>query len=139
MKAYPAHFWKEDNNSWSVEFLDLPGCFTSGSSFLDAKAKAEEALDIYLESLDSRSVDIPEPSIQTGEDFYRISPSLKVGFAITLKQELNKQGLTQKEVAERMGVKWSAYQRIENPRKTNPTLSTIAKLQEVFGRPFFAL
>jgi antitoxin HicB len=139
MKAYPAHIWREDNNSWSVEFPDLPGCFTSGSSFPDAKAKAEEALDIYLESLDSRSVDIPEPSLQRGESFHMISPSLKVGFAITLKRERNKQGLTQKEVAERMGVKWSAYQRIENPRKTNPTLSTIAKLQEVFGRPFFAL
>ncbi|NLK59774.1 MAG: helix-turn-helix transcriptional regulator, partial [Treponema sp.] len=38
----------------------------------------------------------------------------------------------------KMGVAWSAYQRIENPRKTNPTLSTIEKLQKVFGRPFFA-
>jgi antitoxin HicB len=137
--AYPAHIWREDNTTWSVEFPDLPGCFSSGSSLLEARKKAEEALDSYLESLDSRSVDIPEPLLRTGEDVHMISPSLKVGFAITLKQERNKQGLTQKEVAERMGVKWSAYQRIENPRKTNPTLSTIAKLQEVFGRPFLAL
>ena len=138
MKAYPAHIWKEDNDTWSVEFPDLPGCFSSGESLAEAKEKAEEALNSYLESLDSRSLVIPEPQIRGG-DFYSITPSLKICFAITLKQEREKQGLTQKEVAERMGVNWSAYQRIENPRKTNPTLSTIAKLQRVFGRPFFAL
>jgi len=64
---------------------------------------------------------------------------IHVSFAITLKLEREKQGLTQKEVAKRMGINWSAYQRIENPRKTNPTLSTIDTLQKVFGRPFFAL
>jgi antitoxin HicB len=139
MKAYPAHIWKEDNNTWSVEFPDLPGCFSSGDSLEDARVKAEEALTAYLESLDSRSVSIPEPTTFSGEEFYFIAPSLNVSFAITLKQEREKQGLTQKEVAKRMGVNWSAYQRIENPRKTNPTLSTIDKLQKVFGRSFFAL
>jgi antitoxin HicB len=139
MKTYPAHIWKEENNSWSVEFPDLPGCFSSGQSLEDAVGKAEEALNAYLESLDSRSLSIPEPSTLSGEEFYSIAPSLNVSFAITLKQEREKQGLTQKEVAKRMGVNWSAYQRIENPRKTNPTLSTIDKLQKVFGRPFFAL
>jgi antitoxin HicB len=139
MKAYPAHIWRESNNTWSAEFPDLPGCFSSGSSLEEAKQKAEEALSAYLESLDSRSVSIPEPSPRMGGDFHLISPSLKVCFAITLKQERSKLGWTQKEVAARMGVNWSAYQRIENPRKTNPTLSTIAKLQKVFGRPFFAL
>lgn len=139
MKTYPAHIWKEDNNTWSVEFPDLPGCFSSGESLADARVKAEEALTAYLESLDSRSVSIPEPSTVSGKEFYSVAPSLNVSFAITLKQEREKQGLTQKEVAKRMGVNWSAYQRIENPRKTNPTLATIAKLQKVFGRPFFAL
>jgi hypothetical protein len=38
-----------------------------------------------------------------------------------------------------MGVNGTAYQRIENPRKTNPTLATIGKLQKVFGRLFFEL
>ena len=138
MKTYPAHIWKEENNSYSVEFPDLPGCFTSGETLENAKAHAEEALTVYLESLDSRSISIPEPSMISGTDFYDVAPTLNVSFAITLKQEREKQGLTQKEVAKKMGVAWSAYQRIENPRKTNPTLSTIDKLQKVFGRPFFA-
>jgi len=139
MNAYPAHIWQDDNDSWSVEFPDLPGCFSSGTSLEDARVRAEEVLNSYLESLDSRSLSIPEQSTCSGAEFYSIAPSLAISFAITLKQERQKQGLTQKEVARRMGVKWSAYQRIENPRKANPTLSTIGKLQKVFGRPFFAL
>jgi antitoxin HicB len=139
MKTYPAHIWKEANNSWSVEFPDLPGCFSSGDSLSDAKERAEEALTAYLESLDSRSLSIPEPSVLSGDEYFPIAPNLNVSFAITLKQERQKRGLTQKEVAKRMGVHWSAYQRIENPRKTNPTLTTIEKLQKVFGRSFLAL
>lgn len=137
MKTYPAHIWKEENSTYSVEFPDLPGCFSSGETLTDAKIHAAEALTVYLESLDSRSLSIPEASSQTGDDIFQIAPTLNVSFAITLKQEREKQGLTQKEVAKKMGVAWSAYQRIENPRKTNPTLSTIDKLQKVFGRPFF--
>ncbi len=139
MKTYPAHIWKEANGSWSVEFPDLPGCFSSAESLEAAKEKASEALTGYLESLDSRSLSIPEATTIERDDIYPIEASLNVAFAITLKQEREKQGLTQKEVAKRMGVNWSAYQRIENPRKTNPTLATIEKLQKVFGRPFFAL
>lgn len=138
MKTYPAHIWKEENNTYSVEFPDLPGCFSTGKTLDEAKVQAEEALTGYLESLDSRSQSIPIASSISDKDIYQIAPTLNVSFAITLKQEREKQGLTQQEVAKKMGVAWSAYQRIENPRKSNPTLSTIDKLQKVFGRPFFA-
>jgi antitoxin HicB len=138
MKAYTAHIWKESNNTYSVEFPDLPGCFSSGDTLAEAKLMAREALNGYLESLDSRKLTIPEPSSITGDDMYPIEPNLSVAFAITLKQEREKQGLTQKEVAKQLGVHWSAYQRIENPRRTNPTLATIEKLQNVFGTMFFS-
>lgn len=138
MKTYPAHIWKEDNGSFSVEFPDLPGCFSSGNSLDEAKSNASEALTVYLESLDSRRLSIPAASSITGPDIFQIAPTLNVSFAITLKQERERLGLTQKDVAQKMGVAWSAYQRIENPNKTNPTLTTIGKLEKVFGKQFFA-
>ncbi|MDR3324520.1 MAG: type II toxin-antitoxin system HicB family antitoxin [Spirochaetaceae bacterium] len=61
MKAYPAHIWKEDDGSFSVEFPDLSGCFSSGETLEEAKRMAREALGGYLESLDSRGLTIPEP------------------------------------------------------------------------------
>lgn len=99
MKTYPAHIWKEENNTYSVEFPDLPGCFTSGETLEDAKNHAKEALTTYLESLDSRKISIPIASSQNGENIFQIAPSLNVAFAITLKQEREKQGLSQKKVA----------------------------------------
>ena len=132
MKPYPARIWKEKNNTYSVEFPDLPGCFTNARTFAEAKNMAEKALNGYLESLDSRKLTIPSPS-PVSRKFIPVMPRLPVAFAITLKQEREKKGLTQKEVAKQLGVNWSAYQRIENPRRTNPTLTTVEKLQNVFG------
>lgn len=136
--TYPAIFHKEDNLYW-VEFPDLEGCFTQGDSIEHAKEMAKEALTVYLESLDSRKIAIPEPSELKGKKVHYIEPDINVSFAITLKHERKKLGLTQKQAAAKMGMKWAMYQRIENPRKSNPTLATIAKLQLAFGRNFLAI
>ena len=68
MIMYPARIWKESNTSYSVEFPDLPGCFSSGRTLAEAKVHAEEALTAYLESLDSRRITIPEASCISGPD-----------------------------------------------------------------------
>lgn len=139
MKSYFAHIWKEDNKTYSVEFPDLPGCFSTGDTFDDAIKNASDALNAYLESCDSRKVSIPLPKKYKKDDMYEIFPDVQTAFAITLKQEREKSGMTQKQAADKMGIKWSAYQRLENPKKTNPTLTTLEKLQKVFSRPFVAL
>ena len=82
---------------------------------------------------------IPEPSETKRKGIFYIEPELKIAFAITLKRERERLGLSQKDVAERLNVNWTYYQRIENPRKTNPTLGTIEKLQKVFNRQFISL
>ena len=84
-------------------------------------------------------MNIPEPSTIKKRGIYYIEPELKIAFAITLKKERERMGLSQKDVAERMNVNWTFYQRIENPRRSNPTLGTIAKLQKVFNRQFISL
>ncbi len=135
MIAYPALFHPDEKGYW-VEFPDIPGCLTEGNTLEEAKEMAKEALSAMLESLDSRKMSIPVPSNIKGEYIYYIEPELQVSFAISLKREREKMGLTQKEAAERARISWAFYQRIENPRKSNPTLSTIAKLQRVFPRFF---
>jgi antitoxin HicB len=137
MIAYPAKFEKAEDGGYVVEFIDIPSCVTEGDSLEEAEAMAKEALSGVLAAMDSRRMTIPPPSKISGSDIYFIEPDLKIAFAITLKQERERLGLTQKEVADRMRVKWAFYQRIENPRKSNPTLGTIEKLQQVFSRRFF--
>ena len=139
MIAYPAKFMKAAEGGYIVEFIDIPSCITEGDTLEEAKMMAKEAISAMLYSLDSRKMVIPEPSNKKGRGIYYIEPELKIAFAITLKKERERLGLSQKDVAELMNVNWTYYQRIENPRRTNPTLGTIAKLQKVFKRQFISL
>ena len=126
-----------DGISYNVRFPDLEGCLTYGRGLDEAKVNAREALSVYLESLDSRSRDIPKSSKLEGANVFYITPEINIAFAIQVKKIREKKGLTQKQVAEKMGIGWASYQRLENPRRTNPTLRTIRRLEEVFGVSFF--
>jgi len=139
MTAYPAKFIKAAEGGYVVEFIDIPSCVTEGDTLEEAKTMAKEALSAMLYSLDSRSMTIPEPSTARGKGIHYIEPEIKIAFAITLKKERERLGLSQKDIAERLNVNWTYYQRIENPRRTNPTLGTIEKLQKVFNRQFISL
>lgn len=138
MITYPALFeLDEDGASYNVRFPDLECCMTYGSNMDDARKNAQEALSVYLESLDSRSKEIPVASKLKGENVLYITPDIRIAFAIQIKKIRAQKGLTQKDVAEKMGIGWASYQRIENPRRTNPTLSTIRRLEEVLEVSFF--
>jgi antitoxin HicB len=47
--------------------------------------------------------------------------------------------MTLTDVADKLGVKYQVYQKLEDPAKTNPTLKTLAKLEKVFGERIVAL
>lgn len=49
--TYPAIFTKEDNEYW-VEFIDLEGCFSDGTTLAEAMENAKEAMGLYLEDLE---------------------------------------------------------------------------------------
>lgn len=48
--TYPAIFTFEDNQYW-VEFIDLEGCFSDGTTLPEAMENAKEAMGLYLEDL----------------------------------------------------------------------------------------
>lgn len=59
--VYPAIFHKEDNAYW-VEFPDLEGCHTFGSSIPETMEAAQEALAGYLLTLLEQGTPIASPS-----------------------------------------------------------------------------
>lgn len=59
--VYPAVFHKEDDAYW-VEFPDLEGCCTYGSSVNETMEAAQEALASYLLTLLEQGRKIPAPS-----------------------------------------------------------------------------
>ena len=48
--TYPAIFTFEDNQYW-VEFIDLKGCFSSGTTLPEAMENSKEAMGLFLENL----------------------------------------------------------------------------------------
>ena len=137
MITYPAIIELDENGSdYNVIFPDLDGCYTFGSTKKEALLNAVDALSLYLEAIDSRKMKIPEPSSIEGDNIIYISPSVTVAFAIQVKQHREAKGLSQKDVASRLGIGWASYQRLENPRRTNPTLTTINRLEQVLGFSF---
>ncbi len=58
---YPAIFHFADDGI-SVEFPDLPGCFSYGNNELEAVSNAKEALELHIFGLEDDSESIPSPS-----------------------------------------------------------------------------
>ena len=53
---------KEPEGGYTVVVPALPGCITYGENVDEAIAMAKEAIDIYLEELQSRGENIPDDS-----------------------------------------------------------------------------
>lgn len=61
MFVYPAIFHKEDGSYW-VEFPDLDGCHTYGSSINETMQAAQEALAAYILALLGQGKELNAPS-----------------------------------------------------------------------------
>jgi antitoxin HicB len=134
MIEYPTIItYDKDDAVYNVSFPDLPGCFTYGDNLEEAKINAKESLTGFLESIDLRKLKIPKPSHLQGEEVYYIQPEKNVAFAIWLKQKREDKGLTQEQIAQKLGIAYQTYQRFEDPTKSNPTLKSITRLEEVLN------
>ncbi len=59
--VFPAIFANE-NNSYSISFPDLPGCFTCGDNLEDGLKMAEDALSLMLTHMEDENRAIPAAS-----------------------------------------------------------------------------
>ena len=124
----------QKDGKFFVQFPDISNAITLGDTQEEALIMAKDVLNGVLASHLDNGFPISEPNYRGG---YPVEVSPKVAFAIELRKA--RANHTQKEVAEKAGMTYQQYQRLENPHKTNPTLETLYKLQQVFNRPFLAL
>jgi len=62
MTSYIAYLRKDPNSDYGVEFPDLPGCFSAGSTMEEAKAMAAEALAGHVAVLQEEKMPVQPPS-----------------------------------------------------------------------------
>jgi len=132
---YPATItFNEEDNGYLVEFIDLPGCITDGDTLEEAATNGRETLTGFLASMYERNVPIPEPSVVSQEDVYLIEPEPDVAVPVMLKRLRESNKLTQSDVAKVLGISYQAYQKLEKPGKSNPTLKTLERLARVYRK-----
>lgn len=131
MLSYVARI-KREADGYLVTFPDFENVMTYGQTTEEALANAEEALNGCLESDFERNFKIPEPSRSSGKNMHQIPVAPHIAVAIMLRTL--RADRSQMEIAKQLNIAYQVYQRLENPRKANPTVKTLEKIARVFGR-----
>ncbi len=131
MLAYPAKITRQDN-SYLVAFIDLENIVTYGATPEEALQNAEEALNGCIESDFERNFTIPPPSVTSNENIFQIPVAPHIAVALMLRTMRGNR--PQAEVARQLKISYQVYQRLENPRKANPTVKTLEKIARAFGK-----
>ena len=115
------------------------GYLTYGDTLEQTKNMAAEAvsglLESYLEHGDKFSI----PKKKTSSNWHNIEIEPGLAFALWLRNTRISRNMTLTEAAEKMGVKYQVYQKLENPRTANPTLKTLKKLEVIFDQEIIAV
>ena len=112
---------------------------TYGSTLEEAKSMATEAVSGLLESYLEHGDTFSMPKGKSSSGWYNIEIEPGLAFALWLRNARISHNMTLAEVAEKMGVKYQVYQKLENPRTANPTLKTLKKLETIFGQELVAV
>jgi antitoxin HicB len=115
-----------------VSFPELANINTYGETLSIAVQNAEEALNGSLESDFERGFSLPKAKEHKGQAFHKIPVLPHLEIAYTLRKL--RTGKSQVEIARSLGISYQAYQKLENPRKCNPTIKTLEKIGVVLGR-----
>jgi len=128
---YYAKIIKQDGD-FLVSFPDLVNINTYGNTLEDALKNAAEALNGSLEADFEYGYKLPEARTRQGRGLYPVEVFPHIEIAYMLRQLRN--GYSQKEIAGRLGISQQAYQKLENPRKCNPTMKTLEKISSVLNK-----
>jgi antitoxin HicB len=122
------------DDCWYVESPEFySGIITYGDTFDEAKLMASEAVSGLLESYIEHGDNFTIPDMPSLPDWYAIPLQASLSFAFWLRAERKAHNMTLNDAADRLGVKYQVYQKLENPRTANPTLKTLKKIEHIFG------
>jgi antitoxin HicB len=120
---------EQEGDMFIAQFPDMPNIQTYGNTHEEALAMAQEALEGCLESDISRGLSVPPPAYKGG---YPIPVASHIALSLRLRELRGEQSQT--DIARKLGLSYQSYQRLENPRKANPTVKTLERIARVYGR-----
>ena len=132
--------YSEEDKCWYVEapgFYD--GIMTDGATLEHAKEMASEAASGLIETYLEHNIPFSIPPMSNEPNYYAIPLEPGLAFAFWLRNRRKSRNMTLAETAEKLGVKYQVYQKLENPRTANPTLKTLRKIEQIFDDELVAL
>lgn len=112
---YPAVLSPQKNGGYTVTFPDIPEIVTEGDDEAEALANARHALDTVLAWYIRDRRAIPRPS-ERRRRHRLIAPSSLIAAKAALSVALGRSGMSQRELARRMGVEVTSVQRLLDPK-----------------------
>jgi antitoxin HicB len=135
MIRYKAKIEKDDNG-YLVSFPDLMGCLSSGSTLKEAKDNAIEALDLYLEEANDPKWPLPKAENYKGPSYSWVIPSPEIAIPLMIREARKSKRISQQKAADLLDMKLQTYQKLEYPKKSNPTTMTLLRIAEAFNTKF---
>ena len=129
------HFKLSREGKWYLaRCVELQGCITQGESRKHIDEMMQEALNLYLDEPESSTIlfPMPDPTLK-GRNIVEVPVQTGVAMAMVLRQSRVERRMTQRQVADKLGMKhvWQ-YQKLESGKTANPELKTLVKLKSVF-------
>lgn len=119
----------KEKSGFSAECIELKGCRTEGNTMEELEMKMEEALNLYLAEQDNSTLIFPAPKALNGKNIIPVTVDAGVAFAMNLRQTRLRLKKTQSQMMDLLGIKTlSNYQRLEDPKRANPELKTLAMI-----------
>lgn len=129
---FPAHYEPAQEGGYVVTFRDIPEAITQGDTLEEADEMAADvlvsAMDFYFDG--RRAVPPPSQPLE-GERLVELPPS--VSAKVLLLNELVASGITNAELARRMGARPQEIQRIVNLNHATK-IDTIASALAAMGK-----
>src|SRR3984957_7318078 len=119
--SYPAEIAQHcEGKDWVVKFPDLKGTNTGADTLDGALDEAADCLGSYLAMLIANRKPIPEPSAAKGKQRL-IAVPLWIAPKVALYRALQEQGISNSELARRLGVRETIVRRMLDPDHATKT------------------
>src|ERR1700722_6264806 len=137
--SYPAEITQHrERKDWVVEFPDLKGTNTGADELDGALAEAADCLGAYLAMLIAKRTPIPEPSAAKGKQRL-IAVPLWIAPKVALYRALQEQGISNSELARRLGVRETIVRRMLDPDHATKSARLEGALRAVGKRVLVAI
>ena len=121
-----------------MEFPDHPNIVTYGNDREHAVEMAAEALNATLETEFNRNMPLPKPSgkpkARKGKEPIFVPLDSEVRTAFLIRGWREQAGLSQSQMAKRLGISTQAYQRMERPGRSNLTVAALDRIAAALGK-----